>query len=87
MGFSLFGLGKKADIKANTMVGLTESGKKIAEKYVSKGATFAIVAQLNEKSPQTVTELASETDMDINELKARIKDLSKSGVVRVIGGE
>lgn len=87
MGFSLFGLGKKSDIKASTMVGLTEIGKQKAEKQLSKGAEYAILAPLIEKSPQSVAEIAQEADMNIDELKARIKYLAKSGVVRIMAGE
>lgn len=87
MPFNIFGLGKKPEVKASTMIGLTEVGKRMAEKYTSSGKTFVILAQLNEKSPQTVADIAHDSDIDIDEVKARIKDLAKSGVVRIMAGE
>jgi DNA-binding MarR family transcriptional regulator len=69
------------------MIYLTDVGKRYAEKYATSGATYLITAQLNEKSPQTVTEIARETSMDIDELKKRIEELAKEGVVRIGGGE
>lgn len=87
MPFNFFGLGKKPEVKASTMVAMTDVGKNMAEKHMSSGATFVILSKLNEKSPQMVAEIAQASDMDINEVKERIKELSKSGVIRIMGGE
>jgi DNA-binding MarR family transcriptional regulator len=77
--------GKKNKIKAHTQVLITEIGKKKAEKFESSGKEFAILAYLNEKSPSTITEIAEETDIDIDELKARIELMSKAnGTVRLM---
>jgi len=74
------------NIKASTMVFITEVGKKTAETQISKGETFAILSALNEKSPSSVAEIAEETDIDMIELKSRLKEMSKSdvGLVRVM---
>lgn len=89
MGFLDLLKGKNKDnqnIKASTMVFITDIGKKTAEKQISKGETFAILSALNEKSPSSVSEIAEETDIDIIELKSRLKEMAKSdvGLVRVM---
>ena len=74
-------------VTGSTSIALTEPGKRMAEKYSSRGPTFTILAALSEKSPMTVSELAMETQIEISEAKQRIKLLSKQGLLRVSGNE
>lgn len=87
MPFNLFGLGKKPKVLASTMIGVTDTGKRMPEKYSTSGKTFVILSSLVEKSPQTIADLAQETDIDIDELKKRVELLAKSGMVRIMAGE
>lgn len=78
----LFGIGSKPKISTVSSVGLTEQGKRVAEKYSSQGVTFVILSALSEQSPQTVKQLADSTQIEISELKKRLEHLAKSGLVR-----
>ena len=72
-------------VRAVTSVGITETGKREAQKYSSGGADFAILAALDDKSPQSMRALASETEMPTGEVMQRVKSLDKRGYVRIIG--
>ena len=82
----IFGLGKPK-LTSDMTVGLTDTGKKMALRDTSKGRSYAIVASLNERSPQSLGELSEETQIDISEVKARIKVLARQGYVRFTGME
>ena len=66
-------------------VGITEVGKNTAQQVLARGPTFAILSTLNEHSPQTIKEISEETQIDITELKERIKILARQGYVRLQG--
>lgn len=82
----MFGLGKPK-VSGSMTVGLTESGKKTAERSASRGPTFAILATLDERSPQSISELQSATQIDMVELKKRLELMAKGGLVRFTGME
>lgn len=84
-----FGMGSKPrlQISVHTTVGLTETGKRLAEQYEPKGATFVIVSTLQERQPQSVGEIAREANMDVDEVKERIKLLARQGYIRVMSTE
>lgn len=82
MGF--LGFGKKNDISAHTPVGITERGKEHAERNISQGSTYTILSALEGESPQSVSRLSESTGYEINELKARVKDMEKQGYVKTI---
>jgi hypothetical protein len=82
MGF--MGIGSKGKkITAHTMVGLTEAGKETADTNTSGGRTFAILARLRERQPQSLSSLNEDLGMDMDELKARVEILVKQNVVTV----
>lgn len=80
-------LGNKPKITNRTAVGLTDTGKREAERFASKGVTFAILSALNEQSPQTIKNLSEETQVPISEIMARVKMLASQGYVRLTGVE
>lgn len=82
---SFLGLGKQQQVKASTVVGITESGKREAERYISKGDDFAVLASLDEKSPQSMSQLAEDTHLSFSDVVQRVKRLSKQGYVRLVG--
>lgn len=81
---SIFGL-RKPQIKASTIVGLTESGKREAQKYTSGGNDFAVLASLDEKPQQSVGQLSEDTHLPFSDLVQRVKRLSNQGYVRLVG--
>lgn len=82
MGF--MGIGSKGKkISAHTMVGLTEAGKERADNYDSGGRTFAILARLRERQPQSLASLNEDLGMDMDELKARVAILVKQNICTV----
>ena len=86
MTFGLFGQ-KTSKITRQTLVGLTEAGKRTAEKELARGPTFAILSTLEEIPHCSIGKLAEETQIDIDEVKERVRLLAKQGLVRVQGSE
>lgn len=82
--FNNIGLGNK--VTANTGVAITENGKRIAQQYTTRGPNFAILAELDEKSPQTISELTQRLNMDTNEIKKRVDILENQRLVQYTGG-
>lgn len=83
---TFFGIGNKPSISANTTVGITEQGKREAERYSSSGDAFEVLALLDERSPQSIKGLAHEAGMSVGDVINRLKVLSKQGYVRFIQG-
>ena len=84
MPLPFFGGAKKTKITSGMSIALTEQGKRTAEQQLSRGPTFAILSVLQDHSPRSVGEIAEETDIDISEVKQRVKDLAKGGSVRIL---
>lgn len=78
---------QKPKIKANSVVGITESGKREAQRYSSRGPTFTILAVLEDKSPQTISDVASEAQMSVGETMQHLKTLANQQYVRFTGVE
>lgn len=87
MGFLDAITGRKAVVKGDMTVGITETGKSEAQKFSSRGANFAILSALDEKSPQTVRDLSLETGMAIADVRPRVEKLARQGYVRFTGLE
>lgn len=68
-----------------TIVRLTEAGKKLAEQELAKGPNYAILATMEDKPHCSIGELAEETDMDIEEVKGRIKIMVRQGYIGLTG--
>ena len=77
---------KETKITSSMSLGLTESGKQEAEKFTSKGPKFAILAALSERSPMSIGELSSETQIDLSEMRVWVTRLARAGFVRFIVG-
>lgn len=78
------GIGKPK-VSADTTIGLTELGKREAEKWASQGRRFLMLSKLNER-PMTVSELSDECGCDVREVEVVVDKLIRSGYVRTIGG-
>lgn len=74
-------------ISSFTSVSITDAGKKTAERELAQGATYAILSVLDDHSPRTVGSIAHETQIDINEVKERVKMLARQGYVRLTSAE
>ena len=68
---------KKDDIRSDTLVGITEYGRKEVEKYTSGGDDFEILSSLHDRTPQTIGNLMKDTQMPYSTLVARLKIMSK----------
>lgn len=79
------GIGGKPKVSAETTIGLTELGKREAEKWASQGRRFLMLSKLNER-PMTVSELSDECGCDVREAEVVVDKLIRSGYVRTIGG-
>lgn len=77
--------GGKPKITSRTAVLLTETGKKTAEQYLAGGKNFAILSVLQDHHmARTVSDIANETDIDLNEVIERVKILARQGQVRLM---
>lgn len=86
MPFSLPFLTKRQPkLTTNMSVGITETGKRVVIKGLVGGHTFAILSRLDEHSPRTVGELSEDTQIDIYEVKERLRQLAHQGYVKVSG--
>lgn len=74
---------QKTELSAHTPVGLTELGQRTAESVMARGQTFAILSALAEHNPRSISDLARETNINIEEMKERIKIMAREGYVRV----
>lgn len=78
----MWGFNKSPQIKATSTVGITDLGKRQAQRYTSSGSEFALLASLEDKSPQSVGQIASDCDMTTSEALQRLKVLARQGYVR-----
>lgn len=81
----LFG-GHKPQIKGDSSVGITDRGEKQVM-IKSVGKDYAILAKLKEDSPQTVSQIAQSTAIEVHEVKSRIEHMARLGYVSVIPSE
>jgi DNA-binding MarR family transcriptional regulator len=79
-----FGKPKRA-VTARTAVLLTDAGKRAAETQMYTGRNYAILAALQDHHmSKTVGDIANETDIDVSEVKERVKVLARQGQVRLM---
>lgn len=78
-------LKQEPKLTSQMTVGITEVGKNTAQQLLARGPTFAILSTLNEHSPLTIREISEETQIDMTELKERIRILARQGYVRLTG--
>lgn len=87
MGWFALGTQQDKKIRASTSVGITEQGKREVSRFSSRGDSFTILAVLEDRSPQTISQVADEANMPINEVTQKLKILQRQGYVRFIGME
>lgn len=78
---------KEQRLTRQSIVGLTETGKKVAEQELAHGPTYVILSKLAEIPHCTIGDLADETGLDDNEIKMRVEKLAHQGYVRLSGLE
>lgn len=81
----MFGKLMKRKVSSDTMIGITPEGKKQVE--FAKGSTYAILAGLDERSPQTINGLAEDKGLNVAEVKSRVERLARMGLLRVTSAE
>ena len=76
---------KKNELKANTGIGITPEGKNAAEKDLARGQMFVILSFLDDHSPRTLSTIAEQTGIEMNEVKERIRILISRKLVSYVG--
>jgi hypothetical protein len=83
MGF-LDGIKKKRSfIKASAMVSITQSGETAADSDTEQGDSYTILAKLSDRSPQSVSSIARESNFDVFRTSRGVEKLAKQGKVNV----
>ena len=77
--------GGSNQIKPTSSVGITEPGRREASRFSSRGDTFTLLSVLEDRSPQTISQVASEAQMPVGEAIQRMKTLQKQGYIRFTG--
>lgn len=78
---------KPAKITPSTTIGLSDTGRREAEQYSSRGHKFVILAALSERSPMPFHDLMKETEIEGRELKAWIVKLADEGYILIKGSD
>ena len=73
-------------IRAHTTIALTPLGKESAEKSEGFTKKAEILAAL-EAGPSTINEIANETHMSTGVVIANVKEMIKSGKLRMVRGD
>ena len=82
---NFLGLGKKKlNIRSNSVLALTEEGKKVAEGQVASGRSYAILSQLQERNFREAGVIAEELDLSFGETKEAIRGLAAKGYLKVL---
>lgn len=74
---------KTKKISVNTMVGLTETGKKEITRYSSAG--FEVIDPLDDRSPQSVGSLMRETGMSYDEIIPKLEAFERQRYIEFFG--
>ncbi len=83
MGLHLFHRREGGGVNATTMVDLTDKGKQLVYNIDSGGINHRILSELDNEAPQTVGRLCKSIRISPDEMKQRIKILSREGLVRI----
>lgn len=78
---------KKRGVSEKTAFILTPLGKGKIEKSDTPGAKYRVLLSLYENQPSTIEELANDTNMSTEQVKALLKGFSTSGYVRQVSGQ
>jgi len=74
---------KSKKINVNTMVGLTETGKREITRYSSSG--YEVISPLDDRSPQSVGSLMRETGMSYDQIVPRLETLERQRLIEFFG--
>ena len=72
---------KKVIIPSSAMVSITDLGHRCAESDRETGIAFAILAELDDHSPQSVAQLARSTRIDVFKVSRGVAKLVHQGKV------
>jgi len=87
MPFQMPFLKSKPRISGNTIVGITESGKREITRYSSGGSDFDVIAPLDDRATMSVTNLSRETGIPYDELIKKLEKLERQRFVVFMGRE
>lgn len=68
---------------ANTQVSITEQGKAEIDGDMVRGASWQVLATLDQHSPRTVSNIARETRQDLHRTSKTVQMLRQQQLVRV----
>lgn len=75
----------KGKVDANAMVSITEDGKLAIDRdMVTEMKAYAILAELDQSSPQSLSSLSRQAKTDIFTIQREINRLRAQGLVRVM---
>ena len=77
--------GKDKTIRATSTVGITEAGKREVSRFSSRGQAFEVLAILEDKSPQTVSEISDTAQIQVGDTVKMLEILQRQGYVRFTG--
>lgn len=81
MGFLDSLKAKNQTIPASAMVSITETGKRSADADMERGNAFIILSELDDHSPQSVSNLARGCKIDTFRMSKEVERLRRQGKV------
>lgn len=78
---------KKATVGTHSTYGLSALGKTKAEEFALSGPRWEVLAMLNENGPSSVREIAEETKLSPEKVKAILRGHIRSGYVKKVSQE
>ena len=72
-------------VDANTMVSITEDGKRAIDRdMIGEIKAYALMAELDQHSPQSLASLSKKSNANIYAVKREVDRLRKQGMVRTL---
>jgi len=75
---------EKRTIGSETMVALTEDGKRAVDKQIADAKAWPVLMALDEHSPRSVSDLSRECRIDIHQMKRLVSKLERQRMVRTL---
>lgn len=73
---------RKQSVDANTMVSLTEEGKRALDQDMIKDIrAYAVISELDQHSPQSLSTLSKSAKANIYTIKSEVTRLKRQGMV------
>jgi DNA-binding MarR family transcriptional regulator len=70
-------------LTGDTMVALTDDGKRMFDQMMIKGKAHKVLAILDEHSPRSISDISRECEMNYHRIKGEVDKLRRQNMVRV----